>query len=212
MRFRDLPQYPSRESAAVSSALSYAPAAHLIDRQRKALSVFGPPFARRCAFWVSALVALVEGLALGALGLLFFNAFTWLSDRWLTTSRYREQLDAGAFGPGDGGRWYWPVQMAAAGLAVALARLLPGAPRELRGLFTEVRDSSPSPRARRPCCARRALDRRGRERGPEPRSAARAARRHAIGRALRPPRRGGTPRRSRAWRARRARSSRRRRR
>ena len=107
-------------AAAVSSALSYAPAAHLIDRQRKALSVFGPPFARRCAFWVSALVALVEGLALGALGLLFFNAFTWLSDRWLTTSRYREQLDAGAFGPGDGGRWYWPVQMAAAGLAVGL--------------------------------------------------------------------------------------------
>ena len=138
--FRAAPQYPSRESAAAASSLSSAPAARLIARQRKALSVFGPPFARRRAFWVAAAVALVEGLALGALGLGFFNAFTWLSDQWLTTESYRARLDAGAFGPGDGGRWYWPLQMAGAGLAVGAARLLPGAPRELRGLFTEEQE------------------------------------------------------------------------
>ena len=121
-----------------------AAAVDAIHQGRELLQVFGPAFARSRFFWKSALLAVVEGVVMGLLALVFFNGFEQGSKLWLTED-YDVRVANGDVGFGHGGKAWWPLLTTAAGLVVGLISLVPWYPKHVHGLFAEVRDLYANP-------------------------------------------------------------------
>uniref|UniRef100_A0A7R9V9N5 Chloride channel protein n=1 Tax=Chlamydomonas euryale TaxID=1486919 RepID=A0A7R9V9N5_9CHLO len=94
------------------------------DASLPVLEMVGEPYAARPVFWVRIFMAIFQGVALGAVGIAFFNAIQVLSDSmWRNEAYVSNTLEGTANAKVGEGKWWWVGMLSGGGLAVGLFKL-----------------------------------------------------------------------------------------